>query len=408
MEENDKWISNLRERMADYAELVPTGLWEELESELGASQKVVPLWHRWPMVAAVALLAVVASVSVWFWQSSPAEFVKQQSAELERALPLPAKPASPALAEAEEEWVAQSVSLPQAEERVAMQPEATTEAVRQTVQMPLDEETGSEPQIEENYPTEQQTLPADVAVKHWGEGRPTALYNKEKKARKWSIGLSTGNGGLPSTVRTDGYLPLPRVENGMYAFATEADFTTRFTQVSVGEGKSAVDYRLPITFGASVRFELDKDWALETGITYTQLSSETTSGDKRHQYVWEEKLHYVGIPLKLHRRLWDNRRFEVYASAGGTVEKCVSGKQTMMQHTTEGDRPAEHDITVKRLQWSLSAAAGVQFKLTEKVGIYAEPGLAYYFDDGSTVNTIRKEHPLNFHVQLGLRFSFPK
>ncbi len=102
------------------------------------------------------------------------------------------------------------------------------------------------------------------------------------------------------------------------------------------------------------------------------------------------------------------RRFEFYASAGGAVEKCVSGKQTMLQHTTEGDTPAEIDLNVKSLQWSLSAAVGAQFKLTEKLGIYAEPGIGYYFDDGSPVNTVRKEHPLNFHMQVGVRFSLSK
>lgn len=54
----------------------------------------------------------------------------------------------------------------------------------------------------------------------------------------------------------------------------------------------------------------------------------------------------------------------------------------------------EENVKVKPLQWSLSAAAGAQFKITEKLGIYAEPGVVYYFDDGSNVNTIRKEHPL--------------
>ena len=47
-------------------------------------------------------------------------------------------------------------------------------------------------------------------------------------------------------------------------------------------------------------------------------------------------------------------------------------------------------------------------KITEKFGIYAEPGVVYYFDDGSNVNTIRKEHPFNFNIQLGVRFTLPK
>jgi len=43
---------------------------------------------------------------------------------------------------------------------------------------------------------------------------------------------------------------------------------------------------------------------------------------------------------------------------------------------------------------------------TKHLGLYAEPGIAYYFDDGSQIETIRKEHPFNFNLQFGLRFSF--
>lgn len=66
----------------------------------------------------------------------------------------------------------------------------------------------------------------------------------------------------------------------------------------------------------------------------------------------------------------------------------------------------EHNsLDVDPLQWSVSAAAGVQVNFTKNIGLYAEPGVAYYFDDGSEVETIRKEHPFNFNLQVGLRFS---
>lgn len=109
----------------------------------------------------------------------------------------------------------------------------------------------------------------------------------------------------------------------------------------------------------------------------------------------------MGIPLKVNRNIWSNKRFEVYASAGGAVEKCVSGKRSIIGSVSTSNAGkdeqfsgGEENVKVKPLQWSLSAAAGAQFKITEKLGIYAEPGVVYYFDDGSNVNTIRKEHPL--------------
>ena len=40
------------------------------------------MWRRWQAVAAVALLVVVSSLTVWFWQSPSANYLEKQSAEL--------------------------------------------------------------------------------------------------------------------------------------------------------------------------------------------------------------------------------------------------------------------------------------------------------------------------------------
>ena len=63
------------------------------------------------------------------------------------------------------------------------------------------------------------------------------------------------------------------------------------------------------------------------------------------------------------------------------------------------------DLDIDRLQWSVSGGVGAQFHLTDKLGAYVEPGINYYFDDGVDIQTIRKEHPLNFNLKLGLRLN---
>ena len=73
---------------------------------------------------------------------------------------------------------------------------------------------------------------------------------------------------------------------------------------------------MPVTFGASLRFELNEKWGIETGVTYTLLSTDLRSGSQDSYFEEEQRLHYVGIPLKVDRRLWSNKRFEIYASAG--------------------------------------------------------------------------------------------
>ena len=76
--------------------------------------------------------------------------------------------------------------------------------------------------------------------------------------------------------------------------------------------------------------------------------------------------------------------------------KCVSGKRSIIGSVSTSNAGKDEQFSggkkmSKRnlCKMVLSAAAGAQFKITEKLGIYAEPGVVYYFDDGN-VNTIRK------------------
>ena len=152
---------------------------------------------------------------------------------------------------------------------------------------------------------------------------------------------------------------------------------------------------------------MNEHWALESGLTYTKLSSELWSGAESDYYKSDQKLHYVGIPVKASYKIWANKRFVFYVSAGGAVEKCVSGKvNTACVVNNEVKSMEKEDLKVKELQWSLTSAVGAQVNLTPHLGLYVEPGLNYYIKDGSGVSTIRKEHPLNFNLQTGLRFTY--
>lgn len=69
------------------------------------------------------------------------------------------------------------------------------------------------------------------------------------------------------------------------------------------------------------------------------------------------------------------------------MEKCVYGKI------------GSESETVKPLQFSVMGAVGAQYNISRRVGVYVEPGVSYFFDDGSDVQTIRKENPCNFTLQ---------
>ena len=58
----------------------------------------------------------------------------------------------------------------------------------------------------------------------------------------------------------------------------------------------------------------------------------------------------------------------------------------------------QHDVSV-------GASLGFGYSFNELLGIYAEPGFSYYFDNGSFVETVYRERPFNFSLSLGLRFN---
>ena len=119
----------------------------------------------------------------------------------------------------------------------------------------------------------------------------------------------------------------------------------------------------------------------------------------------EYKLHYIGIPVKGNWIFLDTKFLSLYLSAGFALEKSVAGKYERVYLSGDGDNAAWNE-TVKPMQWSLLGSVGVQFNATERFGVYVEPGVAHYFDDGSGVQTIRTEKPTNFNLQLGLRWSY--
>lgn len=173
------------------------------------------------------------------------------------------------------------------------------------------------------------------------------------------------------------------------------------------ESSTDIRHRQPIRTGISFRYNLTERWGVETGLTYSYLSSMMTTGNGTYSGTTDQTLHYIGIPVKASYNFFTRRFITLYASAGGMAEKCVGGKAvTEYKLNNDPIRTSEESLTVKQLQWSVNAAVGAQFNFTRFFGLYIEPGASWHFDDGSMVSTIYKEKPLNFNIEFGLRFSF--
>lgn len=173
------------------------------------------------------------------------------------------------------------------------------------------------------------------------------------------------------------------------------------------EVKASMKHHLPVRAGVSFVCKINGRVSLQSGLTYTHLTSEMREGSASHYFTGEQTLHYVGIPLGLKCRILSWKGLELYASSGLFAEKCVSGKQKR-EYVLNGKvgKKETQDLNEKPFQWSVNASAGLQYDISPSIGIYAEPGVSYYFDDGTSVKTIYKDKPFNFSLNFGLRFTF--
>lgn len=434
--EDELWMRKIKERLEDYSEPLPASGWERLEKDLSApkpllteKRHIIP-FRRWAISAAAVLLVAVSSISLWLLQSPVGDEMRNTVAPSLAVAPdkLPEQQVPGVQTEMTEPvYHAQGKSLRTNNNhnslvaqqiRIADKTEQSEEIQTQSMEK---EVVGNVAENVESAPTENKAVDSrNNNTERQVERRRPSSRDKlhlpvEKKSgarsRGWSVGLSVGNtGGLVSgnSLGEGGLLQnAPSLDS---PYGGKVDLSTMANGImNVPEGQELIfkdgmpylkrrddqvvniDHKQPLTFGFSVRKRLPKGFSVETGLMYTYLASDVEfAGSEKVS----QKLHYLGIPLRANWNFVDKKAFTMYVSAGGAMEKCVYGKI------------GSKDETVKPLQFSVMGAVGAQYNISNRVGIYVEPGVSYFFDDGSEVQTIRKENPCNFTLQGGIRLTY--
>ena len=147
----------------------------------------------------------------------------------------------------------------------------------------------------------------------------------------------------------------------------------------------------PLSFGLTVRKEFAHGLSLESGVNYTLLWSDVRMQSGREDI--SQKLHFIGVPLRLNWQFLETGRFSMYVGAGGMLEKCVSAKF------------GSKSVDEPKVQWSVAGAVGAQYRLGNYVGLYFEPEVSHYFTE-TTLRTSRTDSSLSLTLRLGVRLSF--
>ncbi|MCT2408606.1 PorT family protein [Chryseobacterium antibioticum] len=230
-----------------------------------------------------------------------------------------------------------------------------------------------------------------------------------RQQKKWMLSMLTGNvSSNSSEQKFPGYASMsgsPMAFSDVWISGTESDPLTNLLLANQSkEVEARIRHKIPVTLGLSMYYNLGKRWGIGTGVNYTKLTSELHSGSNSNYIKGEQSVHYIGIPVQVNYNVIQKGRFTGYVTGGVVVEKAVAGKlKTKYIVNDEVQETQEERIDVKPVQFSVNSAVGLQVKIIDKIGIYAEPGIGYHFKNDSQINTIYKEKPLNFNMKFGIR-----
>ena len=430
------WKEDIHDRLGNFETDAPDGLWEDIRQRMAQTEPAQAEKRQTPFVlqpalrrtacAAAACLALIAGYQ--YFADGGKETVSGVKVAQGRVADIPTSRyvAKNAVAPAATVY-AQTQNSPavlQPNDRVEQTAEAIAQPMQndESAQISTPQHLNTSTSQPHNPSTSQPHNPSTPQPHNPSTSQPhnpsTSLlaYTPAERhssrhdgaAARWTLSTSatTGMGASSVTNSTATYVEAVGPDDVMWADNPQLGIGIFNQGKSV---KTEYKHRLPVRVGINVAYRLTDRLSVESGVSYTRLSSDMKDGTKNNYSSSSQKLDYIGVPLNVKYRAFGYRRLSVYASAGLLTEKCVSGKTTH-EYVISGEKKKHEaeDVAAKPWQLSVNAALGAQFDVLRNVGVYVEPGVSYYFDDRSPLSTIYKEKPLNFNLNLGVRYTIGK
>lgn len=415
-------LKDIRDKMSDYEAEVPQDLWSAIDSAVGRRQQK-KLWIRAGRYAAAAVVVAAIGLGIYILQPDSSLVVHSESnpntraqASANNAPAVTSADADPGNNSAAEIRASEFEHTPYA--TLAEAKPVIVEGVEGTSSMQIksDGDSLNVHPVDSNESASEAFTHSLPPISHEVKQDKTVTYNSRQRDRQQqqeaydsgrlaaSLYTTAGTGGTSMQRYTS--FGLMGIDPGDANWKDDPYMGMLVTN----KGHLAdrrVRHRLPVHAGASIAYRINDRVSVETGIAYSYLSADIHEGSDSYYFAGEQSLHYVGIPVGVRIRAMSWKNFDIYVGAGFEADKCVSGtlkKSYVINGQTRDD--GHESISIRPLQWSVNAGAGMQYNISSMVGIYAEPGLSYYFDNGSNIETIYSEKPLNFNLNIGLRVSF--
>lgn len=451
------WTDTLKQKMAGYEERPSDELWAALSERAGMQEsrrKVIPVWF-WGLSAAAALMAGIfvvtkvndksvndlGSITADVAVSEPVDAAVPESVErtLTEELAEVKSAESVSVAdvavgrkqEAAKVGVKQEVTVRKA--KSALIAEAVPVKSRVGAGVVEDSAESAETSVPENQDVDAVPVESSVAAVYEDV---TAVNAEEHAAMSWDEYLketpsekarARRSGGFSAGIvaggavggNTSGSKPTAMVmgANPLAAGVTKTDWIDKDSKASAivynqPEVQEEYSHKIPVKVGLTARYNITGRLGVETGLTYSVLSSSVKTGNSETGNNWSsgsQTLHYLGIPLNISFNILNSRYVNIYVTGGGMMEKSISGNIKTDEYVDgKFARTLTAKISPKGLQWSVNAAAGVQANILPQLGVFVEPGVSHHFKNGSRVRSIYTDKPTDFSLGFGLRYSFGK
>ena len=379
--------------MENAQETPPAGIWESIESRLPQPRKAPAAWWRWA-VPAMALSAAVLATVFFIRKPSANNTYETEKNSVVAEIPAQEDSRRSLLALSDEQPSSPSQQQPAVQvlrsfqEPQPVQAQEPSEAEIPQQAIPQKAES---PQDNAAPATTHEQKPADTPIVMEYTQNPFYHHEAETRARRAQLQLNGLVGGNESS-----QMPFSR----SFIMGTRAVADPKGTTISENTEST---YGIPLSFGLGARFYLSNHLSVGTGLTYSLLvrsfngtfidGTRNVTGDVRHS------IQYLGIPLNLYYDILDTDLLQLYILGGGAAEKAISNKYLIQN----GSDPINYSTKVPGLQWSADLGLGIQFRLTDHVGLYLDPSARYYFNSNQP-KSIRTRKPFMFGFEAGLRF----
>lgn len=393
----ERWIDDIKAEMQEFESDSPKGLWESIEGRLPAS-KVAPTRSWWGWAAAAGALAVAgASAFLFFRPISPQEVISVEKAEPVVALNDVRPDPSEQIVRSQE--IVEPVAVSQPKEAQMLEKSVVSQEAVEPVAVSRPEESVVPQEVVEQ-PDETVQEPE---VLPWEEFADEERVAKKAPQSKVSVGLAASGAASFSQTALIGGGPLFGV--GLDAVSWEDSPKLGLAVVNQGKDiESELRHKVPVRLTLGVSYAITDRLSVVSGLSHTLLLSEYKEGTQQNYKSGEQRVEYVGVPINLKYDFYSSTRLDVYASAGLTLDKCIKANRTD-DYFLSGENRLKEVISLGEHPFQLSAGAafGAEYRIYDSLWLFGECGLAYFFNDRSSLEILYKERPLNGTFNLGIR-----